>query len=57
MLYDCLGKSLIPFVIDADMLKVIQELVDLSYPNTEYEVWASSKIFSIVSVLHFTFFL
>jgi hypothetical protein len=49
-LYDCLGQSLDPFVIDGDMVKTIQELVDISYPNADYRVCVSGRIYSLVTV-------
>jgi len=48
-LYARLGCSPDPFVIDADMVKVIQEIVDLVYPDIEYQVQVDDKIFTMVS--------
>jgi hypothetical protein len=49
-LYDRLGQSPDPFVIEADMVKAIQEMIDLAYPDTDYQVRASDKIFIMVIV-------
>jgi len=54
-LYDRLGRASNPFVIDADMVKVIQEIVDIVYPYADYEVSVDDRIFTMVSVLSFTF--
>jgi hypothetical protein len=55
-LYDRLGQSPDPFVIDVDMVKAIQDVVDLAYPETDYQVRASDKIFNMVIALSFTIF-
>ena len=54
-LYDRLGHASNPFVIDADMVKVIQDIVDIVYPYADYEVSVDDRIFTMVSVLSFTF--
>lgn len=50
-LYDRLGRAPDPFLIDADMVKVIQEVVDLSYPDSDYQVHLGDRIFALVSLL------
>jgi hypothetical protein len=48
-LYDRLGCASDPFVIDIDMVKVIQEVVDLAYPDSDYQVQLGDRIFVLVS--------
>jgi hypothetical protein len=52
-LYDCLGRASDPFVLGADMVKVIQEIVDIVYPFAEYRVLVDDRIFTMVCVLSF----
>ncbi len=56
-LYDGLGCARDPFVIDVDMVKVIQEVIDLTYPDSNYQVRLGDRIFTQVSsfivLLHF----
>ena len=54
-LYDRLGRSPDPFVIDVDMVKVIQEVVDLAYPDSDYQVRLGDRIFAQVSLYLTTF--
>ena len=54
-LYDRLGRASNPFMIDSDMVKVIQEIVDIVYPYADYKVSVDDRIFTMVSVLSFTF--
>jgi hypothetical protein len=49
-LVDRLGQSPDPFVIEADMVKVIQDIVDLVYPGVDYQVRANDYIFNMVIV-------
>ena len=56
-LYSRLGCATNPFVIGADMVKVIQEVVDLVYPDSDYRVRVNDKIFTLVRVLSSTFFM
>jgi hypothetical protein len=49
-LYDLLECASNPFVINADMVKVIQELVDIVYPYVEYKVIVNDRIFTMVHV-------
>lgn len=37
-LYSCLGCARDPFVLDADMIKGVQEIHDYAYPNLDYQV-------------------
>lgn len=39
----------------ADMVKVIQEVIDLVFPNSDYKVRVNDRIFTLVRVL-FTLF-
>jgi hypothetical protein len=48
-LYDCLGCAADPFVMDPDMVKCIQEVVDLVHPEADYTVRLNDKIFVRVS--------
>ncbi|KAF8486342.1 hypothetical protein DFH94DRAFT_614452, partial [Russula ochroleuca] len=43
-LYDCLGCSSNPFVINPNIVKAIQEVVDFAYPGSEYIVCANDKL-------------
>jgi hypothetical protein len=43
-LYSCLGSTSDPFMIDADMVKAIQEIIDLVYPDVDYTVIAICRI-------------
>jgi hypothetical protein len=47
-LYDCLGCSDNPFVINPDLLKVVQEVVDFIYPDSVYQVRVTDKFFTLV---------
>ena len=49
-LYDLLARASDLFVIDADMVKVIQNLVNIVYPYAEYKVTVNDKIFIMVCV-------
>jgi hypothetical protein len=53
-LYDRLGFASDPFLIDVDMVKVIQEVVDLAYPDSDYQVRLGDRIFGQVSLLYST---
>ncbi|KAI0245201.1 hypothetical protein BJV78DRAFT_1140472, partial [Lactifluus subvellereus] len=46
-LYDCLGCSGDPFVINSDMVKAIQEVVDFVYPGSNYQVHAGDKLINM----------
>jgi hypothetical protein len=54
-LYSRLGSSSNPFVLGADMVQVIQEVVNLVYPNSDYQVRVNDRIFTLVWV-SFTLF-
>jgi hypothetical protein len=47
-LYDCLGCSSNPFVINPNIVKAIQEVVDFTYPGSEYIVHANDKLVTMV---------
>jgi hypothetical protein len=49
-LYNLLGCSDNPFMIDANMLKVIQEVLDYAYPECIYVIGVDDRIFSQVSL-------
>jgi hypothetical protein len=53
-LYNRLACAPDPFVLDADMVKVIQEIIDLVYPDSDYQVRVNDRIFTMVSLLSFT---
>ncbi|KAI0244949.1 hypothetical protein BJV78DRAFT_1092706, partial [Lactifluus subvellereus] len=46
-LYSRLGCASNPFVLDADMVKVIQDIIDLVYPDTDYQVRTNDRIFAM----------
>ena len=48
MLYDCLGCSCDPFVINADIIKSIQAVVVAAYPDSEYKVVANDRLITMV---------
>jgi hypothetical protein len=43
-LYDCLGCSSDPFVINPNMVNAIQDVVDFVYPGSQYRVRANDKL-------------
>jgi hypothetical protein len=43
-LYDCLGCSPDPFVIDSDIIGTIQAVVDFAYPQEGYRVCAGDNL-------------
>jgi hypothetical protein len=47
-LYDCLGCSPDPFVIDPDMVKTIQGVLNLVYPDSIYQIHVNDRIFAMV---------
>ena len=47
-LYDCLGCSCDPFVINADIIKSIQAVVVAAYPDSEYKVVANDRLITMV---------
>jgi hypothetical protein len=46
--YNCLACSLDPFVVDIDLVKAIQEILDIVYPASGYKVRLNDKISSMV---------
>ena len=52
-LYNCLGTAADPFLIDTDMLKLVQEIHDVAYPYSDYQVQGNNKIFAMVSLSPF----
>ena len=48
MVYSRLASSHNPFVINLDLVRAIQEIVDIMYLNATYKVWLNDRIFSIV---------
>jgi hypothetical protein len=50
ILYNLLAHASDPFVINANMVKVIQNLVNIVYPYVEYKVTVNDKIFIIVHI-------
>jgi hypothetical protein len=47
-LYDRLGCSRDPFVIDPDMVNAVQEVVDFAYPGSGYQVRANDRLIVMV---------
>ena len=52
-LYSCLGCSPTPFVIHVDPTKGTQEVVDVVYPDSDYQVICNDRIFTLVGLLSF----
>jgi hypothetical protein len=52
-LYDCLGCSNDPFVIAPDMVKVLQEIIDVVWTEVDYKVRVGDKIFTLVRQVMF----
>jgi hypothetical protein len=52
-LYKRLACSPDPFVIDSDLVKAIQEVVNIVYPDSIYHVRFNNKIFTLVSCFFF----
>ncbi|KAH9952830.1 hypothetical protein BJV74DRAFT_715230, partial [Russula compacta] len=48
-LYMCLACSSDPFVLDPDLVKFIQGVVDITHPESNYQVRANDKLFTKVS--------
>lgn len=53
MLYNCLGSAADPFFIEGNILKLIQEIHDYAYPDSDYQVRSNDRIFAMVSLLSF----
>ena len=51
MLYSRLGSAPNPFLIDTDMVNAVQEVVDIVYPGSDYQVRVNDRIFTLVSLL------
>ena len=47
-LYKCLACSSDPFVIGPDLVNVVQEIVNIVYPDSNYQVRSNDKIFTMV---------
>jgi hypothetical protein len=47
-LYDCLGCSPNPFVINPDIVEAIQEVVDFAYLESEYVICADDRLVTMV---------
>ena len=50
-LYNCLACADNPFVLDTDMVKVIQEILYIVYPDSDYRLKVSDKMYAMVSPL------
>jgi hypothetical protein len=56
-LYDCLRCLANPFIINHDMVKAIQEVVDVEYPNSIYQVCINDRIFTMVCQVNLSLFM
>lgn len=49
-LYDYLGCATDPFVLNADMVSVMQEIHDRAYPTSNHQVRATDRIYALVFI-------
>ena len=50
-LYDCLGCSSDPFTPSADMITLVQAIVDVAYPDSSYRVVTNDRLITMVCKL------